>query len=261
MKIQFKNSVAVLAMAIALVSCNNDDSSETISGKGNLDVEFDNVFAGADLILDTQSNTTSQSENLKISKVKYIISNVVLTKEDGTTYVYPKSDSYFIVDEANEATHVLDLTGVPAGNYTKIKFGIGVDQAQYNLGEANQGNLLTNAESNGMISNWANGYNYLSFEGVFTSGTVSSNTAFMVKTGKTAVNYNYTEVTLNMPDKALVRTNITPEIHIMADVAKIIDGTNKMKFSEEANVADETKIGLITANLQEMFSVNHVHND
>lgn len=266
MKNILKNTIAALAMTITLVSCTNDDTNN-ISGKGSLAIEFDNIFNGADLILDTQANTTSQDEVLKIGTIKYIVSNIVLTKEDGTTVVYPKSESYFIVNEADENTHVLELSGIPAGNYTKIKFGIGVDQAQYNLGESGQGNLITLAETEEMLSSWTAGYKFIAFEGVFTSPTVASETSFVVNTGKTDTNYNYTEITMNFPDKALVRTTITPEVHIMADVAKLIDGNNKIKLSDNniggtgAVITSGTSLPQITANLQGMFSVNHVHND
>jgi hypothetical protein len=55
---------------------------------------------------------------------------------------------------------------------------------------------------------------------------------FMVHTGKSGDYYNYTSVTLPFPDVALVRPTITPDVHIFADVAKIIDGTNKIKLTD-----------------------------
>ena len=125
-----KNTIAIITLSITLTSCSKDEAN--LSGNGNLELEFDNVFGSADLILNAQTNTTSQGENLKISNLKYIISNIVLTKSDGTTFTYPKSQSYFIVNEADATTHVLELQNVPAANYTNIKFGIGVDQDQFN---------------------------------------------------------------------------------------------------------------------------------
>jgi hypothetical protein len=53
---------------------------------------------------------------LKVTAIKYIISNVVLTKEDGTIFTYPKSESYFIVDELNANSRIINLTNVPAAN-------------------------------------------------------------------------------------------------------------------------------------------------
>lgn len=265
MKFQLKNILAVMAMACALFSCSKEE--ENISGQGNIGLEFDNVFGSADLILNTQSNVTSQGETLKISDVKYIVSNIVLTKEDGTKFIYPKSESYFVVDELNTLTHEIELEKIPAGNYTKITFGIGVDKAQFDLGATGQGDFLTKAQDAGMMWSWSAGYKFVLFEGMFTSSTVTTDTMFMVHTGQTGTNYNYTEITLDLPSKAMVRTNITPDVHIFADVAKIIDGNNKILLSDNnmggmgAMIMGGANLPLITANLNGMFTVNHVHNN
>jgi hypothetical protein len=265
MKNLLSKAIAIIALSAVFAGCTNND--EVISGTGNLGVEFDNSFGSNDLILSMQANTTSNGEVLKINTVKYIISNIVLTKEDGTTFTYPKNESYFIVDEATEASHLLKLTNVPAANYTRVKFGIGVDQAHYNLGEDGQGVFLTQAQTAGMIGSWSTGYKTLAFEGTFTSPTVANSTSFMVHTGQTGTNYNYTEVTLDLPTKAMVRTTIAPEIHVVADVSKIIDGTNKIKLSDNnmggmgAMIMGGANLSLITANVSAMFTVAHVHND
>jgi len=265
MKKAIKFIIAIVSIA-ATVSCSKDDNpiTQTI-GQGNLNVEFDNVFDGADLILNAQSNTTSQGEKLKISDVKYVISNITLTKEDGAIFTYPKS--YFIVSEAKAASHTLELTNIPSGNYTKITFGIGVDENQYNAGETVQGDFFAYAQDEEMAWSWSAGYKHLLFEGYFTSPTVSSDTRFMVHTGKSGANYNYTDVTLQFPDVALIRPTITPDVHIFADVAKVIDGTNKIKLSDQntggmgAMIMSGEQLSLITDNLSGMFRVDHVHND
>lgn len=267
MKTILKNTVAVLAMAIALYSCSSDDSTPAISGTGNLKIEFDNAFGDNDLILGTQPNTTSQGETLKISSVKYIVSNIVLTNENGETFTYPKSQSYFITDETDPESQVIELHDIPAGNYTKIKFGIGVDQEQFNSGASGQGDFLAHAQAEEMLWSWSAGYKFLAFEGTFTSSTVTSETPFMVHTGQTGTDYNYNDMTLELPSDALVRTSITPQIHLIADVSKIIDGQNKIKLSDNnmggmgAMIMGGTNLALVTANLDGMFSVDHVHND
>lgn len=254
-------------LCIALISCNNDDDSPSISGTGNLTVEFDQAYGANDLIFNAAQAANSEDEVLKIGLVKYIVSNIVLTKEDGSTYVYPKNESYFIIDESDANQHGFELHGVPAGNYTKITFGIGVDQAQWELGADGQGDFLALAQAEDLMWNWSAGYKFLAFEGNFTSPTTTVDTPFMVHTGKTGTDYNYTQVTLDFPSEGLVRENISPIVHIVADLSKILDGANKINLTENsmggmgAMIMGGANLPLITANLQDVFSVDHVHND
>lgn len=258
MKFQLKNIIAIMAISLAFVSCSKDD--EAVSGVGKLTVEFDNVYKTANFAFST-NYTNSNNEVVSITQAKYIVSNIVLTKRDGTIFTVPKSESYFIVDEAIPASTTLSLPNIPAGDYKSIKFGIGVDQAQWELGAEGQGNFLTQAQTAGMMWNWTGGYKFVNFEGSFTSSSVTTATNFQVHTGKTGTAYNYTDVTLSFPDNALVRTTITPTVHLFADLSKIIDGTNVINLSEQAAIMGGTKLTLITENIRSMFSVNHVHND
>ena len=264
MKFQLKKIAAVVVIAISLFSCSNDD--EVISGNGNLKLEFDNVYNANNLAFNTPY-TNSNGEVVKINKLKYIVSNIVLTKADGTTFTLPKSQSYFIVDEATAASALLNLPNIPAANYTKVSFGIGVDQVQFNLGATGQGDFLALAQTAGMMWSWSAGYKFVAFEGTFTSSTVTTATSFMVHTGQTGTDYNYTTVTLNLPTNALVRTTITPQVHIMADISKVLDGSNKISLTASngmgmgAMIMSGDKLPIITSNLPTMFSVEHVHND
>ncbi len=261
MKFQLKTIVAVIAITFACSSCSDDeDPVQNITGTGNLKLEFDNVYKTSNLAFNTPYTNTN-GETVKITKAKYIVSNIVLTKEDGSTYTLPKSQSYFIIDEETAASTLLNLPNIPAGNYTKVKFGIGVDQAQFNLGATGQGDFLAQAQAAGMMWSWSAGYKFVALEGTFTSASITTETTFMLHTGQTGSDYNYIEVTLNLPENALVRTTITPQIHLMADLSQLPDGTNKINFAEGAMVMGGGKLALVTANIANMFEVHHVHND
>ncbi len=261
MKFQLKNIAIALVATLAFTSCSNDDdSTNQVTGNGNLKVEFDQIYNDADFAANTPY-TNSNGEIVTINKAKYIVSNIVLTNENGSTYTIPKNESYYIIDEFTPASTLIELTNIPAGNYTKISYGIGVDQEQFNLGATGQGNFLTQAQDAGMMWSWSAGYKFLALEGTFTSSTVTTDTQFMVHTGQTGTDYNYTTITLDLPENALVRTTITPQIHIMADLKHIIDGTNKIALSDGPMVMGGNKLALVTTNLSNMFEVHHVHND
>jgi hypothetical protein len=260
MKFQLKNLALAIMTTIALTSCSNDDDNAPITGEGSLKLEFDNVYGDADLIFGTEY-TNSNGEKVKPNNAIYIVSNIVLTKEDGTTYTVPKSESYFFVNEANAASTILTLPNIPAANYTSVKFGIGVDQEQFNTGVNGQGTMWTDAQALGMTWSWAAGYKFVKFEGTVTTNT-QTDANYRVHTGKTGDVYNYAEVSLNLPDQAKVRTTITPQVHIMADLKTIIDGPTKINFEEGLDVMGGAKVQNIMANnVPTMFEVHHVHND
>jgi len=261
MKFQLKNIAIAMIATLAITSCSNDDDTETISGEGTLKLEFDNVYGDANFAFNTPY-TNSNGEIIKATNAVYIISNIVLTKEDGSTYTVPKSESYFFVNEADVASTLLSLPNIPAANYTKVTFGIGVDEAQFNAGADGQGDMWANAQAVGMTWPWTAGYKFVKFEGTYTSAATTTETQYKVHTGKTGDVYNYTSVTLDFPEKALVRTNITPQVHIMADLKEVIDGTTVINFDEGASIMGGTKVQNIMANnVPNMFEVHHVHND
>lgn len=254
-----KTIVAMMAIVFAFFSCTNDDDS-MISGVGNLKLEFDNVYGDANFAFDTEY-INSNGEKIKADKVIYIVSNIVLTKTDNTTYTLPKNESYFFVNEDDAASMILTLPNIPAGNYTKVTFGVGVDQAQFEAGADGQGFLWTDAAALGMTWSWAAGYKFVKFEG-FVNSTSHTNAKYRVHTGKTGAIYNYAEITLNLPDMALVRTTVTPQIHIMADLKKIVDGNTTINFEDGLDAMGGARVQDIMANnVPTMFSVHHVHND
>jgi len=267
MKNILHKAILLIAITAFITGCSNDNDDDTITGTGKIGLKFDNSYGENDLLLNSQTYTTANKEVLKISLVKYIVSNVVLTKEDGTTFSYPKAKSYFIADEESETGYKFELTDVPAGNYTKVKFGIGVDKEQWELGATGQGDFLAQAQAANLLWSWSAGYKFFAFEGTFTSETVSTATSFMIHTGQTGTAYNYTEVTLDLPTKALVRSNISPDVHIVTDLSKILDGQNSIKLSDNnmngmgAMIMGGTILESITTNISTMFRVDHVHND
>lgn len=265
MKFQLKNILAITALVLTFTSCSKDDDpvqDTTPTGVGTLELEFDNTYGSSNLIIGTANPANSNGEALKVDMIKYIVSNIVLTKADGSTYIVPKNDSYFIVDEAIASSRIITIPNVPAGDYKSVKFGIGVDQEKWALGETGQGNFLTTANTAGMMWAWAAGYRFIRYEGTVTSST-QTDANFKVHTGQSGADYNYREVTLDFPTstKATVRTTVTPLVHIMADLSVILDGTNKVKLSEGAMLMSGQKLKTISDNLVNMFEVEHVHND
>ena len=75
--------------------------------------------------------------------------------------------------------------------------------------------------------------------------------------------YNYAEITISFPSVAKVRTTITPQVHIIADAKKVVDGDNKIAVTTgtSGDIMSGDRLALVTANVSKMFTIDHVHND
>lgn len=259
--------LSILAVSV-FMSCNSNDDSINTTANGKVQLYFDSTFSGDQLLLNTSFYLNSNQESIQVSRFNYIVSNIRLTNENGEVYVYPKDKSYFIIDsEANQQT--IDLDHIPEGNYTTVTFGLGVDQQKYLTGENDQQEFWDLAAQHQMTWAWITGYKFINFEGVFQSNEIEGNANFSVHIGShgTALD-NYKEVSFALPNTARVRENLAPSIHFMVDVNKLLDGSNKIKLSENLNPAGTTASIMVNADLSvkimqnatEMFKVDHVHN-
>lgn len=253
----------VIAIAFTFTSCNDDDTPTGLEGKNSVSIEFDNSFKSDDLILASSSYTNDSAEKLKISSFDYIVSNFVLVTESGEEFTYPKEKGYFIVSEGGEdkAKNVkVMLEDVPAGKYTKIKFGIGIDQQRYIEGKAAQEDFWVKAEGYNLTWNWSAGYKFVVLEGGFTSETQKEEKNFRLHIASRGTTVDlYKEVTLSM-ETALVSDDKSPQIHVKVDASKMLDGANKIILSEGATIMGGDKAKLVAENNKQMFSVHHVHN-
>ncbi|MCG5644390.1 hypothetical protein MCN98_06495 [Flavobacteriaceae bacterium LSUCC0859] len=252
----------LLFLLVFVSSCSSDDGGIVeLTGKGMVKIEFDNSMDGDDLLLSSSSYTNSQSETLTVSRLNYIVSNFSLTDEYGNIFSYPKDSGYFITSEESGNTEVV-LSDVPAGRYTSMTFGIGVDQEKYSQGAEGQGDFLTVAEETNMMWSWQAGYKFLNFEGTFTSPTVTDDKNFKIHMGSHGSSLdNYKETTLTFDTQALVSDDLSPIIHLVVDASFILDGINKISLTEQAVImVSEEKSPKIAVNVSNMFSVDHVHN-
>jgi len=266
MKFQLKITIAILAFTSVFTSCNNDDdSSQNLSGNGEMELFFDNSLNGDKLILGVSTHTNSNGETLKVDRFNYILSNFVLIDENGLEVAYPKESSYFIINEQTNQT-TINLENIPAGNYKKIKFGLGVDAQRYLQGETAQQSFWDEAVQNDLTWTWSTGYRFINFEGVFTSPTLSGEKTFQIHQGSNTATDNYREITVDFPNTARVRQNESPSVHFIVDANKILDGNTKLKLSEAMNTAGTgatimmgSKLISIAGNTTSMFTVDHVH--
>ncbi|WP_267405545.1 MULTISPECIES: MbnP family protein [unclassified Chryseobacterium] len=271
---KFLSLLSAVIILFTFTSCRNndeDESQDTTSGK--LQIKFENGFNNlGDIVLNQTTQTSSQGQKHNFSALKYIISNISLVDEAGNEFKYNENNpdkGAFIIDQADAVAGIvyINLDEVPKRNYKKVKFGLGLSQNAYLLGQDGQAEFWTKAKQKGMTWSWAAGYVFVKLEGKY--GTASPQTEFMNHTGNmgnvTANNTPdlYREITLDLPTTARVSTQITPSIHILADLNQFLSGENTLSLNStnDMMMGSSQHLVNVTNNLTKMFKVDHVHND
>ena len=259
---------------ITISSCSSNDDDEIQNTEpGNLQIKFENGFNNVgDIVLGKTTQTSSGGQKHQFTTLKYIISNIILIDENGNEFKFNYNNpdkGAFIIDQAEAKAGIVsfNLSEIPKNNYKKIRFGMGISQSAYLLGQDGQGVFWQKAKDAGLTWSWAAGYIFTKLEGKY--GTSSPDTEFMNHTGNmgnTTANGTpdlYREVTLDLPTTARVSKEITPSIHILADLNQYLSGKTALTLTTENNMAMGSSPHLVSVsnNLIQMFKVDHVHND
>ncbi|WP_291076728.1 MULTISPECIES: MbnP family protein [unclassified Empedobacter] len=273
--IKYFLNLSFIALLTLFTSCNNDDDFSEIKSTetGKIQLKFENGFDNlGGIVLDQTTQTSSNGQKHKLTTLKYIISNITLIDEKGNEFDYHKNDpdkGAFVINQDSAIANVvyLNLDNIPQNKYTKIRFGLGVSQKAYLLGQTGQATFWEKAKKNGMTWAWAAGYVFFKIEGFY--GKTTTDTFFLTHTGNMGdINKNnvqdlYKEVTLDLPTSARVTSKIKPSIHIMANLNTYLSGNHKLTLDESNNniMGSSNFAQLVTENIQNMFRVDHVHND
>jgi len=251
--------IALLVFALSvIISCKQDDSN-TNSEFGTLDLQFVNTINSNPIALNTASYTNLNNETYTISELKYIVSNIVLIKENGEEFVYPTEDSYFLINEEIPSSKNISLNGINISEYSKIRFGFGIDQSNYPLN--GMANFIPTAEESGMLWSWSAGYKFLKFEGSFAPQE-GTNSDFILHIGSHGTTLdNYKEITLDISNILAIENETTSRLSIEADIAKIFDSANSYSLEQKSDVqVDPVNAPIVAENVSTMFTAINISN-
>lgn len=231
-----KHLLIFLTAAALFSSCSNDDdSSEVITpvASQKTTITFDARAGSSDFALNKDFTIGAQVYNF--TRLRYWISNISLTDSKGVEYKVP--NSYYLMEEVGD----MDLTGtvnsdkmiypakkresitlsdIPAGDYKKVTFSIGVDP-KYNDNLSLQAGELS--ISNGMSSiawMWHTSYIFSSIAGTVKQGTTSA--PFSSETG---LNANFKTVSVDF----ISNNDLSKPVVLNVDVTKVFDGVDLVK--------------------------------
>ncbi len=244
----------------------NDGFSAT--DKGTLKIAFDNVAGDKDLVMETGNYTNAAGETFNVTTLKYFVSNIKLTTEDGKVVAYPQESSYFLVDESDPTSLTLTLTDVPAGNYKALTYMIGVDSLRNTMDVSKRtGTLDIAGKAKGMYWSWNSGYIFFKMEGASpqakpaTDGTTNYRYhigqyggGFGTPPVKTINNLKNNTLAFDT-DVLKIRKNKTPQVDVKMDVLKVFTGSYTMKLSEDPVIMVNPLGANVSANYAKAYTL------
>lgn len=254
--------VTLSIIAVVLGSCKKDPVEEAPAPTtptdtvGSLKIEFENMVDTNALVFNTEEYVNASGDTFTVSKFKYYITNVVLTKSDGSTFV--ESNSYHLVDEDVASSKVITLSNVPFGTYTGITFLLGVDSLR-NVSGAQTGEL---DPAKGMFWSWSSGYIMLKMEGTAANSNATNHALTFHVGGFSGVNSAIRSINPSFNGAtATVSSTVTPEIHIKTDLMEMFKSPNTINFAMLNTVHMPGAMAkTIADNYADMFSIEHIHN-
>lgn len=268
-----KQYILLLAILTGAASCSKDNTTPTPdpTETGTIVLEFDNRVWQDDLILNNQQYRNGSGETFTISKFSYFVSNFRFITATGQVYTVPQDSSYFLISEENKSSAFHTLTNIPAGDYTQVKFMIGVDSTRSTMDISKRPGVLDPAEGAAdMYWAWNSGYIFVKLEGGSPAST-DAQKLFRYHIGLYGGGFNggartlnnTREVTLTIPNngKAVVRKDRKAQIHFFADAMKMLSGSTNVSFAVNPNVMVTPFSEKIADNYTQMFNIDHVHNE
>lgn len=258
-----KHIFLALAITTVLFSCKKDPESSTPTGSGgtttttgSLSLEFENMVGDSELVLTTKNYINQNGDTFNITAFKYYISNIKLTKSDGS--IYTESNSYHFLNASNSSSLAFTLPNVPYGTYTGVTFTIGVDSVR-NVSGAQTGAL---DPANGSFWSWSTGYIMVKLEGTSPQANTTTKALTFHVGGFSGTNNVLKTVSPSFGGStANVSSTVTPEIHFKVDIAQMFKSPNVISFNSISTIhmpgANAKKIA---DNYASMISVEHIHN-
>jgi hypothetical protein len=250
--LKIKTIFTALLAVITLFSFQacTEEPTEPTNTKGAITIEFEHVWGldKAPFYMNTPLLHPMSKDTITVNLLKYYISNVVLTKSDGSKHVVPES-YYLISPEEN----TIEIKDIPSGDYTGIEYIIGVDSARNNSGI--QSGALN--PSNGMFWSWSTGYIFVRIEG---TSPQSPTGMFLYHLGGFSEPFNSINKRNFLFDQENLSVTPTskPTVHFTVNVAKIWHGPVKVAdLNVIHNIGNNATS--MAKNYSDGFLFDHIH--
>ncbi|MBK0404906.1 hypothetical protein I5M27_18085 [Adhaeribacter sp. BT258] len=258
-----KYSFLLLAAGLLLSACDNDDDDKKVvpeepAKSASVELEFDSRFGTEDFTRN-KAYVNQHGDSVAVGSMLYFVSNVELLKADGSVYKVP--DSYYLIENTDQKVREkVILPNIPAGEYTRLRFMVGVDSLRNKSINNAVGDLTI---SNHMTWEWSTGYMFLNLNGMYYNPASKTFEGLFYEIGK---DYNSRTIELDFPastPKMLVNPEHSPKIHIHANVKTIFGGPNILDVKTEPRIDGTPQHAAsslkVADNYAAMFRIDHIH--
>lgn len=251
-----------LVLLLTIVSCKKDkkdpepEPEPTPAATTNtIKILFEHNVDTSAFVLN-QNYVNPNLDTFKVSVLKYYISNIVITKNDNTTYVEP--ESYHLIDASNISSTTISIPNVPFASYKSVSFMLGVDSTR-NCSGAQTGDL---AQNKGMFWTWASGYIMFKLEGSSPqSGASNKGLEYHIGGfgGVNKVQRNFSYTFASTP--ANVSASVSPIIHMSVDINEFFKNPTTINFAtQHTQLSAGVNAKMFADNYSDMIKFEHVHN-
>lgn len=273
MKKIFILPITLILLFIATSCKKNDDSEEKETNNGEFELKLEHVWKykhgemihESDFELNKMFLQSDINDSVKISKLKYYISNITLTKLGGQEY---KHEGYYLVNIEEGTMPKLTIKDIPNAEYIGVSFLLGVDSVK-NVSGAQAGDLSPSKE---MFWNWNTGYIFTKIEGSrkdvksddivvkteATSGMEMGDNFVYHIGGFSGENNALQTVNFSFGETVKINQSAKPSVHLMVNVSKV--WSDGVQFTDYKMVhMPGTKAKKISKSFSSAFELDHVH--
>jgi cytochrome c peroxidase len=221
------------------------------AGASDLRVDFVPQFNGTPLAFDALQNLTAAGQKISVTRLDFLASDVSLHRDDGT---WLEQKNWFAFISAREGRTNFTLENIPAGNYDRIRFNIGLEP-QINHGDVAQwpAEHPLNPAVNHLYWGWSREYVFLALEGGWQDDGKLRGYSYHIATDRELM-------TVELP--AALNLNSGREIQIAMDVGGIFSAPNQIALSNASDTTHSRTNDLLAAklrqNVENAFTVENV---
>ena len=207
--------LTLTVIGLVFTSCEKDKPIST-----DLTINFTHTVDGSDLITNSMIYTNEAGEDYNVQTLKYLISDIILHAENGSSI---QLDKVHFINFFDESTFSFTYNDVPNNNYTSISYRMGFDTTK------NISNLYVNENYHTAMA-WPDmmggGYHYMKLEGDFND----SLNGYGTHTGGTmGMDYSFN----NIDDISLIVTDDlgNVDVNINMEINNWYKTPNQIEFS------------------------------